>query len=241
MAKTGKYFNFKEGEVLLNKYKVLSLLGSGWEAEVYHVEEMATGIGRAIKVFYPKRNINNKVLNTYAKKLHRLKDCSLLIHYLTQEKIEIEGETVFFMVSDFVQSQTLQDFIKKQPKGFISQFEALHIINELAKGLEVIHLNKDYHGDLHSSNVLINRKGLGFDIKILDFHTQPGYKKDLIKDDTVDLIGVLYEMLGGVKRYKNLSPELKEIILGRKKTLILKKFPKVSDLRFYLENMTWTR
>lgn len=236
---SGKYFQFEYGKVLSSKYKVLALLGEGWEGEVYLVEEISTGIQRAIKIFFPDKNIKNRILTNYAKKLHKLKDCSLLIKYLTQEKIVFQKEDVFYMVSEFVQTQTLGDFLKKQPRKHITLYEALHIIYELAKGLEVIHLNKEYHGDLHSSNVLINRKGIGFDIKLIDFHTQPGTKTALIKDDIVDLMHLLYEMLDGAKRYNKLKPEIKNIISGRKKTLILKKFPKVSDLRFHLENMTW--
>ncbi len=237
--KTGKYFQFNTEKILSGKYQVLSLLGQGWEGEVYLVEEKVTGIQRAVKVFYPERNHKNKTLTTYAKKLHKLKDCSLLIKYLTQESIKFKSQEVFYMVSEFVQTQTLEDFIKKQPKVFVTQFEALHIVYELAKGLEAIHQHKEYHGDLHSRNVLINRRGIGFEIKLIDFHTQPGGKRELIQDDIVDLIGLLHEMLGGAKRYMKLKPELRKIILGRKRSLILKKFPKISELRIYLEKMSW--
>lgn len=236
---TGKYFRLGPGDILSDKYRVVSLLGEGWEGEVYLVEELSTGIQRAVKIFFPKRNIKNKVLTQNAKKLHSLRSCPLLIQYLSQEKMSLNGLEVFYMVSDFVQSQTLDDFVKAQPRGFVTQFEALHIIYDLAKGLEIVHSNKDYHGDLHSRNILISRRGLGFDLKLIDFHSQPGSKRELIKEDTIDLINVLYEIVGGQKRYKILKPEVKSIILGRKRSLILKKFPKMSDLRIYMENLKW--
>ncbi len=236
---TGDYFKFDSDKVLSGKYKVLSLLGQGWEAEVYLVEEKDTYIQRAVKVFYPERNPENKTLTAYARKLHKLKDCSLLIKYLSQENITFKKEKIFYMVSEFVQAQTLEAFINKQPKKFVTQFEALHILYELAKGLEVIHRHKEYHGDIHSNNVLIGRKGINFEIKLIDFYTQSGGKKELIQGDIIDLINLFYKMLGGSKRYAKIRPELRKIILGRKKSLILKKFPKVSDLRIYLENMSW--
>ena len=45
-------FDFEPGEVFADKYEVLSLLGSGWEGEVYRVREMSTGVERAAKFFY---------------------------------------------------------------------------------------------------------------------------------------------------------------------------------------------
>jgi serine/threonine protein kinase len=238
---SGDFFNFEIGETLSGKYEVIRLLGKGWESEVYLVEEVFTGIHRAIKVFFPERNIKNRVLNEYAKKLHKLRDCPLLIQYLTQEKIRKGGEDVFYMVSDYVQSQTLNEFMKKQDKKQFTSFEALHILYDLTKGLEVIHSKNDYHGDLHTSNILINRKGLGFNIKLIDFHKQPGTKKELMRDDIVDLINIFFDILGGASKYSKHKPQIKSIIMGRKKSLILKKFPKVSDLRIYLENLQWNQ
>ena len=238
--KTGKHFRLHPDDVLSKKYRVLDLLGEGWESEVYLVEEISTGVPRAAKLFFPKRNLKNKTLIQNAKKLYQLRSCPLLIQYFSHETTLISGVEVDYMISDYVQSQTLEDLLKKQSRKAFTQFEALHIVYELAKGLEIIHASKDYHGDLHSGNILIKRKGLKFDIKLIDFHNQPGAKKDLIKEDIVDLIHILYEILGGKKRYKLLRPEVKSIIMAKRRTSILKKFPKISDLKVYLENLEWT-
>lgn len=67
-------FSFAPGRKLAGKYEVVSQIGEGWESEVYIVRELATGIERAAKFFFPERNPNNRTLRGYAK-LHRLKDC----------------------------------------------------------------------------------------------------------------------------------------------------------------------
>ena len=61
---------------------MVSLLGSGWEGEVYLVRELVTGIERAAKLFFPNRNPNNRVATAYAKKLYKLRACEALIQYL---------------------------------------------------------------------------------------------------------------------------------------------------------------
>ena len=87
MAK-GKFLNIDSfeltaGRMIGRKYRILSQLGSGWEGEVYKVLESATGIERAAKLFYPQRNLHDKVSKLYAKRLHNLQNCSLLIQYHT--------------------------------------------------------------------------------------------------------------------------------------------------------------
>ena len=85
MANGLESFGLRPGRKLARKYVVGELLGQGWEGEVYHVTEAATGIERAAKFFYPKRNPGNRAINFYAKKLNKLRDCSILIQYHTQE------------------------------------------------------------------------------------------------------------------------------------------------------------
>ncbi|MEE9258680.1 MAG: hypothetical protein V3U37_03970 [Nitrospinaceae bacterium] len=80
-------FDLFPGRKIGPKYKVLSKLGEGWEGEVYKVLEISTGIERAAKLFYPQRNVRDQSAKLYAKKLHKLQACHILIHYHTQETI----------------------------------------------------------------------------------------------------------------------------------------------------------
>ena len=75
---TSGTFGLRPGDVLAGKYRVCDLLGAGWEGEVYLVRELATGIERSAKVFFPARNPGNRALRFYAKKLHKLRHCPIL-------------------------------------------------------------------------------------------------------------------------------------------------------------------
>lgn len=74
-------FNLEPGRTLAGKYEVVSKLGEGWEGEVYLVEELGTGIARAAKLFFPQRNPNDRTARFYARKLHKLRQCPILIQY----------------------------------------------------------------------------------------------------------------------------------------------------------------
>lgn len=232
-------FNFTPGRVLLGKYRILSLLGAGWEGEVYLIQELYTGIERTAKFFFPQRNINERASRFYALKLHKLRHCPLVIQYHTQETIRYQGAPVTFLVSDYVEGELLSDFLKRQPGGRLSPFPALHLLHSLAAGLEYIHEMGEYHGDLHSENIIVKRYGLGFELQLLDMFYWQDTKRANIQQDVVDLVRIFYEALGGARRYARQPDEVKAICCGLKHSLILRKFRTAGQLRRYLETMQW--
>lgn len=66
-------FDLPSGRIIAKKYEIKSLLGSGWESEVCLVRELATGIERTAKFFFPQRNPRDRALKFYARKLHKLR------------------------------------------------------------------------------------------------------------------------------------------------------------------------
>jgi serine/threonine protein kinase len=232
-------FGFRPGRILAKKYEIVRQLGQGWEGEVYLVKERLTDIERAAKFFFPQRNRNNKALIFYAKKLHKLRHCPILIQYFTQETITYKGAEISFLVSDYVEGEVLSDFLLRQPGKRLTPFQALHLLHALAAGIESIHHMKEYHGDLHTDNVIIHRFGLSYDLKLLDmFHWGPP-RASAIHDDVCDLIRIFYDAMGGQKHYAKLPDEIKRICCGLKRSLILKKFRTAGQLREYLETMRW--
>jgi serine/threonine protein kinase len=147
-------FELSPGRVIARKYEVISLLGSGWEGEVYKIREKNTGIARAAKLFFPQRNIRNKTSNFYARKLHKLRHCPIVIQYYTEETIRFRGSLITVLVSEYVEGILLSEFLKRQPGKRISPFQAAHLLHSLVVGIEAIHRLREYHGDLHSENII---------------------------------------------------------------------------------------
>ncbi|RMG06776.1 MAG: serine/threonine protein kinase, partial [Planctomycetota bacterium] len=223
-------FDLRPGRILAGKYEVIGRLGRGWEGEVYHLRELATGIERAAKLFYPHRDRGLKTSRRFAMKLHKLRHCSMLIQYHGQESISYRGCQVPILISEFVEGELLSDFLRRQPGRRLPPFQALHLLHALCVGIMEIHSAGEYHGDLHSENVIVQRVGLGFDLKLVDLlHWDEG-KREARQDDVVGLIEIFYEALGGAKHYARLPRAVKRICCGKRRTLILKKFRKVHHL-----------
>ncbi|PJA19648.1 MAG: serine/threonine protein kinase, partial [Deltaproteobacteria bacterium CG_4_10_14_0_2_um_filter_43_8] len=230
-------FDFEPGSVIAKKYRVLERIGSGWEGEVYRIRELNTHIDRAAKFFYPKRNVGNKAVVRYAKKLHKLRACPIVIHYYNQETILYKTLPVTVLISEFVEGELLSEFLKRQKGKRLNSFQALHLLHSLAAGMEQIHSLKEYHGDLHSDNIIVQRFGLGFQLKVIDFfHYGPANSRN-IRGDVLDLVKIFHEALGGAKHYANQPGPVKQICCGLKKNLIFKKFKTAGQLRVFLENM----
>jgi serine/threonine protein kinase len=232
-------FDLQPGRGIAGKYEVVSLLGAGWEGEVYKIRERNTRIERAAKLFFPQRNLRNKTSNFYARKLHKLRHCPILIQYYTEERMTFRRAPITVLVSEYVEGELLSEFLKRQPGGRISPFQALHLLHALVVGIECIHRLREYHGDLHPQNVIVSRYGLRFDLKLLDMFHWVAPKRENIQDDICDLIRIFYDAVGGAKFYAKQPAEVKEICCGLKRSLILKKFPGAAQLRQHVETMQW--
>lgn len=219
---------------------MIELLGAGYEGEVYKVSELHTKRLRAVKIFYPKRNHQFKVSVKNSQKLDKLVDCPIVVDYYGHEIIKLKGEKVAMIVCEFVEGEMLSGFVSKQKGKKLGVFPAIHLLYSLSLGLEYIHLNGEYHGDLHTDNIIIKRFGLEFDIKIIDFHHWGDSKKDNREEDIIKTIRIFYDILGGQKFYSKLPPSLKYIICGLKRNLILERFKTISHLRSHLEQMDWS-
>jgi len=238
-AKNIDSFNLSPGRLIAGKYEVLASLGSGWEGEVYRVRERNTGVERAAKVFFPQRNRRDRATKFYARKLHRLRHCSILIQYHTQERINLYREPTTVMISEYVEGELLSNFVARQPGKRLAPFEGLHLLHALAAGVEQIHRAREYHGDLHDDNIIIKRQGLSFIVKLVDMYNWGSPDAENIRDDVCNLIRIFYDILGGARHYSRLPQEIKGICCGLKRSLIIRKFRTAGHLRQYLENMTW--
>ena len=232
-------FDLLPGRTLARKYEVVARLGSGWEGEVYRIREKSTGIERAAKLFFPHRNVGNKAAKDYATKLHKLRECPIVIHYHTEETVVIRRTPITVLVSEYVEGEQLGAFLERQAGRRLHPFQALHLLHAIVTGLTDIHSKGEYHGDLHSENVIVTRCGLHFDLKILDFMKWEARKREAMQDDICDALRIFYDALGGSRYYSRQSPQIRKIVCGNKRSLILKRFPTALQLRTFLETLEW--
>ncbi len=165
--------------------------------------------------------------------------CPIVIHYHTDENIVLRKHAITVLVSEYVEGKLLTDFLTRQPGGRLQPFPALHLLHALVVGLECIHRSREFHGDLHSDNIIVERYGLTFDLKILDFFQWQALKRDGYQHDLCEIIRMFYDALGGARFYAKQPRVVKEIVLGLKRSLILKRYPTAAHLRQHLETVRW--
>lgn len=234
-----KRFDFSPGRTVAGKYLIERALGSGWEGEVYGIVERNTGIRRAAKFYYPHRDPTGKAAIAYARKLDALRHCPILMQYHHQEVTFVKRKKVTVVISELVEGQKLSEFLQRQPKHRLSTFEALHVLYTLAKGIAPIHALGEYHGDIHDDNIMIRRKGISFDIKLLDFFDLGKPNRSKIHKDVLNLIQVFHAIVGGAENYARQPKVVKDIIRGQKDSLILARFGSAGDIQRHLENLEW--
>jgi serine/threonine protein kinase len=232
-------YGLRPGFMIAGKYEVIEKLGAGWEGEVYRVRERSIGVERAAKLFYSHSDARNRATRFYARKLHKLRHCPILIQYHTGERIVIGSEKVNVLISEYVEGEMLTSFLRRQPGRKLTPFEGLHLLHELALGVEAIHRAREYHGDLHDDNIIIRRRGLSFNCKVVDMYDWGAPTAENIRDDVCDLIRIFYDSIGGKRTYWKQSAEIKYIVSGLKRTIITRKFRTAGHLRRHIETIDW--
>lgn len=233
-------FDLQPGRLIGGKYEVEARLGGGWEGEVYKVTERRTGATRAAKLFFPQRNERDKAVDFYARKLETLRDCPLVIKYHHSETMRYRGIPTTVLISEYVEGALLERLIRSRPGNRLHEFEALCILYELVRGLEQIHAKREYHGDLHEGNILVQRRGVHFDVKVVDLYNLGRPTAANIREDVMNCIRILHQMIGGQKHYAKQRDEIKHICGGLRYSIIQKRFPTARRLREHLDQFEWS-
>jgi len=236
---TAKTFRLQPGDRLTWKYEIVERLGAGSEGEVYKIRECATGLTRAAKLYFPGKTANPKRIARYARKLDALKDCDIVVKYYHAEEAPIGETFVRCLISEYFAGALLEDFLKAYRGKRMPAFEAINLIYNLVLGVAEIHARGQFHGDLHAGNIFVERRGVFFQLRTIDLHDWGRSPAEERRADVLAITRLLYDLVGGRAHYHRQPQAVKEICLGQRSDLILKKFPTVFHLRAHLETFEW--
>jgi serine/threonine protein kinase/Tfp pilus assembly protein PilF len=146
---------------ILNRYKILNLLGKGGMGEVYLAEDTKLSRQIALKLLPAQFTISSERMRRFE---HEARAVSALNHpnIVTIHEIERLNGTNF-IVTEFVDGQTLRELISERR---IRLSEALDIAIQIARALDAAHTAGIVHRDIKPENIMVRRDGY---VKVLDF------------------------------------------------------------------------
>ncbi|MGL6226359.1 MAG: protein kinase domain-containing protein [Thermoguttaceae bacterium] len=136
-------------------YKVLYRIGAGSFARVFRATHQTTGKIVALKVLRSRFNDDSAIINHF---VHEAEMGISLRHPNIVPIFEVKStKDASYMVMDFVEGQTLRDFVKTRKK--VDSKVATRIITDVCNGLDYASKRGVLHRDLKLSNVLLSSMG----------------------------------------------------------------------------------
>jgi serine/threonine-protein kinase len=150
---------FAPGEVLAERFRIVTFIAAGGMGEVYEAEDLALKENLAIKTVRPEVLRQNNALARFkrevqlARKVTHPNICRVF-DLFWHKRADGEDESVIVFVSmELLQGETLSDRIRRA--GRFSPSEALPLINQIAAGLDAAHRVGIVHRDLKPGNVIL--------------------------------------------------------------------------------------
>ncbi len=153
---------FAPGQVLGERYRIVSLLGRGGMGEVYRADDLRLEESVALK-FLPSSLAEDPI------SLRRLQGEVRVTRQVTHanvcrvhDLVEVEGETCISM--EYIDGEDLASLLRRI--GRLPQDKGVEIARQLCAGLASAHSRGVLHRDLKPANVMIDGRGR---VKINDF------------------------------------------------------------------------
>jgi tRNA A-37 threonylcarbamoyl transferase component Bud32 len=154
------------GNILAQKYELLSFLGSGGMSDVYKARHKVSGKLVAVKVLHEKQAADP---NTVKRLKQEAKAAGALTHQniLGIHDIDVDESGMPFLVMDFIDGQSLADFFKQKGPTDLQHF--LRIIQQVVSAFEHAQEKGVVHRDLKPNNIMLIDPEGACEVKIVDF------------------------------------------------------------------------
>jgi len=153
------------GEVIDNRYELLSLIASGGMASIYKAMDQRLDRYVAVKIMHPHLANDEEFVNRFIREAKAIAALSHPNIVQIQDQGWNEGGTpAVFIVMEFIDGFTLRDLLAEQ--GPLSASDVLRYMIPVVSALAQAHKLGINHRDLKPENILIAKDGR---IKIADF------------------------------------------------------------------------
>lgn len=184
---------YVDGQLVLEKEVFLDKLGAGANAVVFHSYNKLLKREEAIKIWKPRKGYNHVDIKRYLSEIE--KNASFNNDSIARVYEAGIIDNCYYIKMEYCEGITLKEYLSNKPR----YGERLYVLSNIISAMYSVYTRGDYHGDLHSKNILINN----YEVKILDFGTSIFVKEKQAshKRDATMLFDLAVEIL----------PELKEI------------------------------
>ncbi|GAA5176887.1 Stk1 family PASTA domain-containing Ser/Thr kinase [Rugosimonospora acidiphila] len=155
------------GRLLGGRYQVADLLGYGGMAEVHRGRDLRLGRDVAIKMLrtdLARDRTFQERFRREAQNAASLNHPAIVAVYDTGEERAPTGETIPFIVMEFVNGRTLKEVLTAE--GRLMPRRALEITADICAALEFSHRHSIIHRDIKPGNVMLTQTG---QVKVMDF------------------------------------------------------------------------
>jgi predicted Ser/Thr protein kinase len=153
---------FVPGEILVERYRVVGLLGKGGMGEVYRADDLKLGQPVALK-FLPDHLVSDgAALARFHREVRVARQVSHRNVCRVYDIGEVDGRN--FLSMEYIKGEELSSLLRRI--GRLPQDKAIQIARQICAGLAAAHEVGVLHRDLKPSNVMIDEHG---NARILDF------------------------------------------------------------------------
>jgi eukaryotic-like serine/threonine-protein kinase len=175
----------KPGDMLKQRYKVLSQIGQGGFGAVYKAEDEELGQRLLAVKEMSQQSLNSQEIGASvgAFKREALMLARLRHQHLPRIYDHFSENERWYLLMDYIEGETLEDRFEKSRDGSLPLVMALNIAEQLCDVLEYLHTRQPpiIFRDLKPANVILTPEGHLF---LIDFgiarHFKPGQAKDTI-------------------------------------------------------------
>jgi formylglycine-generating enzyme required for sulfatase activity len=202
------------GSMLLNRFKLLEMIGEGGMSRVYKavdlrkVEAGAADPHIAIKVLTVPFASPSDAMAVLSREAHSLQS---LTHPNIVRVFDCDRDNdIVFMTMELLSGQSLFDKLRAaKTEGGLSRDTARRLIKSIANALEFAHGKNILHGDLKPGNVFITHPG---EIKVIDFGlarlmVQPGEVQPKAVANAADRMRALTPAYASPEMLENEEPD----------------------------------
>ena len=152
-----------EGTILVGRYRIVRQLGKGGMGSVWLVEDMQLDNKQFAIKMLPSILVRN--MRAYRQLKEEALVAMRLVHpNIVQIRAFEENNGNPFLVMDYVDGQTLDDYIAE--KGTLTEEDVIRVLSPISAALDYAHGKGVVHRDVKPGNVMIAKDGTPF---ILDF------------------------------------------------------------------------